>query len=98
MDADVEDRGVFREVWTDQLQRQVSDGLISTPQLLLELLHLLQESLNLNRRKPTSEPQFTKVGVLCFFPLNEEGNQLTWESEDWEESSGLRASLFSSSS
>lgn len=33
-----------------QLQRQMSDGLISAPQLLSELLHLLQESLNLGVR------------------------------------------------
>lgn len=44
--------GVDRDgggVWlTNQLQRQMGDGLISTPQLISELLHLLQESLNLN--------------------------------------------------
>lgn len=56
MDTDAEACDVFRGVWTDQLQRQVSDGLISTPQLLSELLHLLQESLDLDGRKAHIRP------------------------------------------
>lgn len=74
VDKDVEECHVFWEVLTDQLQRQVSDGLISTPQLLSELLHLLQESLNLNTCKHTSGLQFIRLFPSVFFSLKEEGN------------------------
>lgn len=33
---------------TDQFQRELCDGSVSVPQLLSELLHLLQERLHLN--------------------------------------------------
>lgn len=59
VDRDGEGCDVVQEVLTDQLQRQMSDGLISAPQLLSELLHLLQESLNLNTHTHTQALMLT---------------------------------------
>lgn len=38
---------------TDQLHGELCDGSVSAPQLLSELLHLLQESLHLNTHRET---------------------------------------------